>query len=124
MFQLYITGTGNDTCRIILLQTKGSVTSAPATGSVLIGASTYAPYVYNSRELYEVVHDEYISLALSGDSAMQTHRWMIKPRVQDYKFLVGTNDLYNGQFYLMFMASNATNIATNGYIRQWFEDSN
>ncbi len=121
--QIALNAAASDAVRFVLIQTKGTVTSAPVTTTMLVGNNPAAPYVYNSRELYEVLHDEYHSFAIQGDSAIQTRRFALKPRIPEMKLYTGTNDVYNGQLYAMFLCNTLNNTNVVGYFRVWFEDS-
>ncbi len=122
---LYLTNGGsNDMIRIIILQTKGLFTAAPALSDILVGTLPTSPYVYNARDLYEVVYDELFSSAPSSDSSSIVRRFMIKPKVHDQKYISGSSNVYNGQLYMLAFNTNTGNVSYTVSLRQWFEDSN
>ena len=117
-------GGNADVIRMIILQTKGLFTSAPAVTDVLSAVQPVSNYVYNARDLYDIIHDEQFTMCPTGDTAIQQRRFSVKPRIRDMKFVSGSNNVYNGQIYLLFLCSNASNASYAMNIRAWFEDSN
>lgn len=114
-----------DTLRIIVLQTKGYFTTVPTTSEVLLGASAGSPIVYNARELYEILADNYISMSPTGDSTVVTFRRYIKVKMPELKFKAGSADVYSGQIYVLAIClSGAGTMAQGNDYRLWYEDGN
>jgi hypothetical protein len=119
----YFTTTTVDTVRFIILQTRGLFTSAPATTDLLVSASPFAAYTYNSRQLYNIIHDEYFSLSANGDNAIRTHQKTYSLREKDLRFIPGSSNVYDGQVYIFAICINAG--CLNGQtFRFWYEDGN
>jgi hypothetical protein len=114
----------NDGIRLVLFQTKGLQTSAPAVTDLFTAVTPYAPYAYNARDLYEIIYDSQASISLGGDSVVHFYRKSFTPRVTDMKFIPGSSNVYNGQLYFMAIAVNAGCSNLLGNFRIWFEDSN
>jgi hypothetical protein len=86
----YWTTTSIDTLRFIVLQTRGLFTTPPATTDLLVSASPFAAYTYNARVLYNIVHDEYLSLSANGDNAIRAVQQSISLREKDLRFISGS----------------------------------
>ena len=65
----YSIGSQNDQIRFIMFQTKGR-SPTPSVTDVLTSAASYAPYVYNARDAYEIVFDQLISVCPGSDNAL------------------------------------------------------
>lgn len=119
----YLNCTSDDTVRFIVLQTKGIFTSAPAVTDVLSSVSPFAPYAYNARNLYNIIHDNIFALSSEGDSRQTVLTKDVKLRETALYFVPGSTNVYSGQIYFLFLSVGTT--VTNGHIiRFWFEDSN
>ncbi len=113
-----------DVVRWIVFQEKGLVSSSPTAATVLTQANPISPYMYNVRELYDILHDEEISLAPSSDSSSVVRRLAIKPRIPDLRFLVNSATPYSGQVWMLQIVYNNTNVTANHIHRMWFTDAN
>jgi len=112
-----------DFMRVILLQAKG-LTSTPAVTDVLTVASPYAPYVYNARDVFDIIDDKLYKTVYTADSSCQVIKEAYVPPIKEMKFKSGTNTVYNGQLYMIFVAGSNALSAYNSNVRVWFEDSN
>ncbi len=119
----YSIASANDQLRMIILQAKG-LTPAPTVTDILTVAAPYAPYVYNAREVYDIIDDQLLTVAVGGDTAIHNIKQGFIPKIKDMKFVSGGNTLYNGQMYILLVYFNPAATATAMNFRMWFEDSN
>jgi hypothetical protein len=123
-FMMYFTlGSTNDFVRVIILQSKGIFTSPPAVTDLLVSVSPASLYVYNARESYEILYDNFFVLNTTGVSNL-VKRKVIMPIIPEQKFISGSTNVYNGQTYMLVICSDNSNVNYLANIRTWFEDSN
>lgn len=113
-----------DTCRVIILQTKGLFTTPPATTDVLAAVSPLSHYAYNARDLYEILFDDLLSISPNGDSAINVIRSAVKLKIKNIKFVPGSVNPYDGQVYVLTLCSTSANISHTLNLRLWYEDGN
>ncbi len=114
----------NDSIRWIILQEKGLSGATPTTTGVLAQANPVAPYTYNARDLYEVLHDELFHMSIQGDTAVMSKRIAIQPRIKELRFQSASTTVYSGQLYMLLLSYNNTNATESTIARLWFEDGN
>ncbi len=120
----YNLGSANsDMIRFIMFQAKGR-SSTPAVTDVLTSAASYAPYVYNAREQFDIIFDQLISVCPGSDSSLVPIKQGYAPLISDLKFVTGSNSVYNGETYIMLVSSLNATTASVMNVRTWFEDSN
>ncbi len=116
-------GAPADQLRYIVFQEKGKTAGTPAVTDLLTVASPYAPFVYNARDQFEIIHDIIEPLSYNSRQSV-TVREAFVPPIKEQKFVSGSNTLYSGQIYMLIVAANTGNSNYNGNMRLWFEDSN
>ena len=122
--QAYLTTGSTDMARVIIIQTKGLFTSAPATTDLLASASPISPYVYNARALYEVISDECHNMTANGDSGVVQIRKSYQMKIPDLQIISGATNVYDGQLYMLVINLTTGNVSNVHNFRLWFEDAN
>ena len=110
--------------RLIIVQTKGLYTSAPATLDLLASVNPASPVAYNASNLYKIVLDEIHGMVPGGDTQVITHMRNIRPLITEQRFVPGSNNVYDGQLYLLYICAINSNITVNQNFRLWYEDGN
>lgn len=116
-----------DTVRSILVQENGESVGTPTALSILQPTSgdtfTFAPYMYNVRNIYTPLYDTFQALSAAGSNAIRTNEFSITPKIQDIRFISGGTVPYSGALYFMYL-SNYSSAATyvNAFLRLWFID--
>ena len=113
-----------DYCRMIIVQSKGILTTPPSTLDVLAYANPLSPIAYNAQNAYVVVLDKLFTYVPGGDTQVQKYTRTFAPPIKEARFIPSTNNVYNGQLYYLTICSVASNTTVNGYLRLWFEDGN
>lgn len=113
-----------DYSRMIVLQTKGLFTSAPATTDVLQFAGPTSPIAYNASNLYNIVTDKFLTLVPGGDSQVSKVNKTYKVHIPELRFVPGSVNVYDGQVYILFITQNALTTSVNITFRLWYEDGN
>ncbi len=111
--------------RIIVFQCKGlnPPGSPPAVSDILAYARADAPYLYNARELYDIVCDHTWVNCVNGDTQMKLLEWSCDPVIKDLRFASGSTTVYNGQMFFLAITNNTGTLPYVNYTL-WFEDGN
>jgi len=112
-----------DVLRLIIIQTKGINLIPPTTNDLLVSPYPVVPYVYNAREIYDVISDDVITMSPNGDTEIVAFKRSIKCKFSEMKFISGTSNVYSGQLYVLAISIGGTMQQNNTY-RLWFEDGN
>ncbi len=118
------TSVNSDVIRFVIFQSKGLLTSAPAVTDLLEAVTPISPYLYNARDLYEIVHDDQRSYIAQGDSGIMTERYSLSLPIKDLKFQSTTTTLYSGQLWVLLLGIVPAGVNHVAHCRLWFEDSN
>ncbi len=113
-----------DVVRWIVFQEVGASVAPPAITDILQTASPIAPFLYNVRELYHIIHDELIPMSPGSDTGSVVRRFGLKLREPDFRFVAGTTNLYSGQIFSIQITFNSGNIVGSQENRLWFCDRN
>jgi len=118
MHQHLVFGTTTpDHTRTIILQTKGLFGAVPPAVTDVLepiggGVAPWSPYVFNARELFEILYDSEITLSPTGDSNVVQRHAVVKPKIPRLRFELGGGIVYSGQLFLLQISWNGTVVAS------------
>ncbi len=115
--------------RMIVFQQRGlnGPGTPPTVGDILNNVGTQlasATYVYNARQTFEIMCDKHLPLSTQGDSILRIIAKSCMPIISETRFESGTQNVYNGYMYVLFIASANMAVIPTLTFRLWYDDSN